>query len=131
MSGSAKPDVTAIGLPGKRVGNLVVREAAVSAAAAGKNQGACPVCGSTSVLLEGQFRREFVEEVVEGKSNGYNLSSEMQKNILSINCLACQVRYVIEPNAMFSLREEIVELQMELGKRDGLAVVEPATEQVM
>jgi hypothetical protein len=119
---AASPTAEAIPLGVRQAESGPVREAAVSSAAARRTLLSCPVCGNATVTVEGQFRREFREELVDGRSQGHQLSPDLEKNVLAIGCTKCGKRYVIEPDEMFTLREQIVELNMELAALRGQPV---------
>lgn len=105
-----------------------IRNASVSTTLAKRNPLGCPVCGGGNVLIEGQFRREFSEEFVNGVSLGYETDPDTEKNVLAVLCSDCKVRYVIEPDVVFELREEILQLTMALANQVGLAVIPSATD---
>lgn len=121
-----------IRLSNRPVPGGVVRESVVSSSHASKNPCLCPSCGGGNVFVEGQFRREFSEEFIAGESQGYKLDSttELEKNVLAVVCADCKVRYVIEPDMMFRLREQVVELAMEMGRMSGLNAIETETDKV-
>lgn len=108
-----------------------IREAAVSSSQASKAPCRCPACDGGDVLIEGQFRREFSEEFVGGESQGYRLDDgDPEKNVLAVLCSVCKIRYVIEPDVMFALRENVCELSMEIGRMQGLSAIESETDKV-
>jgi len=114
------PSVIAIEIP--KAPEVRVRSAAVSSTVAAAHPGVCPACGCDTVLMQGQFQREFSEEMFGGQSMGETLSDECVKSITAIACPVCQIRYVVEPDDVFKLREENMELLMELSRRMGLTV---------
>lgn len=127
---TVNPEPDGIELPGRAVPGGAIREAAVSSTYASKNPCRCPVCGGGDVLIEGQFRREFAEEFVAGETTGYTTGEEVEKNVLAVLCATCKVRYVIEPDQMFDLRKQIVEMAIELGRMRGMNAIEPASERL-
>ncbi len=107
--------VLAIEIP--RAPELRVRSAAISESVAADHEGCCPICSCDSVLIQGHFQREFKEEIFGGQTFGETLSDECVKNITAITCAACKIRYVIEPDEVFDLREEHMQVTMELAKQ--------------
>lgn len=132
MSESANPDQIQhiFQLPDRAVGEGAIREAAVGIGLASISPTRCPVCQGGNVLVEGQFRRQFSEEFSKGQTKGYELDPVTEKNVLAILCADCKVRYVIEPDVVFQLREEVLGLTMALSSRVGLAIVPSSTDKV-
>ena len=89
----------------------------------------CPECGSTHIFWEGVFRREFVEELRDGCSQGEDVE-DLHKAILAIHCRACRTRFSLETEGVFQLRSQIMQLQLKAAAAEGKNLVVAQKERV-
>jgi len=101
----------------------IAREVAVGASHA-TDPFRCPTCGGGNVLIEGSYRRNYIEEFQNGESVGKQLEESIEQNVLAINCGDCAIRHILEPDAMFAMREANLQLTMEVAKLKGLNIVD-------
>jgi hypothetical protein len=91
------------------------REKFIVASAVQQNPWRCPGCGHRDLTVGGNLQREYRELVRDGKLTGeYQSGEQLVMEVETIHCLACNVKWILEPTDFATLRIENVDLKHQL-----------------
>lgn len=81
----------------------------------------CPKCKGNTFMITGCFRRGFTETVEEGNELPEELLDDTFRDIDSLFCPACKIRFIISDEASYHLYKTNQELITTLASLQGLA----------